>query len=76
MPKVDNYIDLNTTSKSDAITADAKKAIPTLLRGYLKLGAKISDAAIIDPVFNSVYVAIYVETKNMLQQNPKLLMHV
>jgi putative hemolysin len=76
VPKVDNYIDLNTINKSDAMTADAKKAIPTLLRGYLKLGAKISDAAIIDPVFNTVYVAIYVETKNMLQQNPKLLMHV
>jgi putative hemolysin len=75
-PKVDNYIDLNTISKFDAMTADAKKAIPTLLRGYLKLGAKISDAAIIDHVFNTVYVAIYVETKNMLQQNPKLLMHV
>lgn len=75
-PKVDNYVDLNAINRPDNVGESAKKAVPTLLRGYLKLGAKISDAAIIDPVFNTVYVAIYVETKNMLQQNPKLVMHV
>ncbi len=46
---------------------NAKKAIPTLLRGYLKLGAKISDAAIIDPHFNTVFVCIYVDAAEMLQ---------
>jgi putative hemolysin len=76
VPKGDNYIDLNTIGKADVMNDTAKKALPTLLRGYLKLGAKISDAAIIDPMFNTIYVAIYVETKNMLQQNPKLVMHV
>ena len=75
-PKVDDYVDLNAIYEANAMRADAQKSVPTLLRGYLKLGAKISDAAIIDPVFNTVYVAIYVETKNMLQKNPNLVMHV
>lgn len=39
--------------------------VPTLLRGYLKIGAKISDHAIIDPVFNTTFVAIYVDAKQM-----------
>jgi putative hemolysin len=76
VPKVDDYVDLNSICQPGAIREDAQKSVPTLLRGYLKLGAKISDAVIIDPAFNTVYVAIYVETKNMLQQNPNLVMHV
>lgn len=75
-PKVQNYIDLNAMYQPDAAWSEAQKSVPTLLRGYLKLGAKISDAAIIDHAFNTVYVSIYVETKNMLQQNPNLVMHV
>ncbi|MGH1484966.1 MAG: GNAT family N-acetyltransferase [Cellvibrionaceae bacterium] len=76
VPKVDDYIDLKEIYQPDADWADAQKSVPTLLRGYLKLGAKISDAAIIDSAFNTVYVSIYVETKNMLQKNPNLVMHV
>lgn len=76
LPKGAEYIDLNTLCSPDADWQEAQTSVPTLLRGYLKLGAKISDAAIIDPAFNTVYVAIYVETKNMLQKNPNLVMHV
>lgn len=43
--------------------------VPTLLRGYLKIGAKISDHAIIDPVFNTTFVAIYVDVEQMLKTN-------
>ncbi|MFT6791515.1 MAG: putative hemolysin, partial [Cellvibrionaceae bacterium] len=69
-----DYIDLNTLFEPNTSVQEPRKAIPTLLRGYLKLGAKISDAAIIDKVFNTTDIAIYVETKNMLQINPKLVM--
>ncbi len=51
----------------------AKKAVPTLLRGYLKLGAKISDAAIIDPHFNTVFVCIYVDAAEMLKDKHTLV---
>ena len=76
VPKISDYVDLKAIYQPNSEWAEAQKSIPTLLRGYLKLGAKISDAAIIDPAFNTVYVAIYVETKNMLQKNPNLVMHV
>jgi putative hemolysin len=79
-PKVDDYIDLtelyDTSEKSSANWEEAQKSIPTLLRGYLKLGAKISDAAIVDFSFNTVYVSIYVETQSMLKTNPNLVTHV
>lgn len=75
-PKVADYVDLVELYEPSARWEDAQKSIPTLLRGYLKLGAKISDAAIIDPAFNTVYVAIYVETQHMLKTNPNLVTHV
>ena len=39
--------------------------VPTMLRGYLKIGARVSDHAIIDPVFNTTFVAIYVDAREM-----------
>lgn len=75
-PKVDDYIDLTELKQPDTLWDEAQKSIPTLLRGYLKLGARISDAAIIDHAFNTVYVAIYVETSHMLKVNPNLVTHV
>lgn len=51
----------------------AKQAVPTLLRGYLKIGAKITDKAIIDPEFNTVFVGIYVDARDMVVQNHTLV---
>lgn len=48
-------------------------AVPTMLRGYLKIGARISDHAIIDPVFNTTFVAIYVDAKQMFATNHLLV---
>ena len=47
--------------------------VPTMLRGYLKIGAKISDHAIIDPSFNTTFVAIYVDAKQMFKTNHALV---
>ena len=47
--------------------------VPTLLRGYLKIGARISEHAIIDPVFNTTFVAIYVDTGEMFRSNHVLV---
>ena len=47
--------------------------VPTLLRGYLKIGARISDHAIIDPIFNTTFVAIYVDTQQMFNTNHVLV---
>ena len=48
-------------------------AIPTMLRGYLKIGARISEHAIIDPIFNTTFVAIYVDAQQMFASNHTLV---
>jgi len=52
---------------------DATRQIPPLLRGYLKLGARASDAAIVDPVFKTTFVAIYVDSAAMLSEDTVLV---
>lgn len=52
---------------------DSRGEVPTLLRGYLKIGAKISDHAVIDPVFNTTFVAIYVDAKDMFTRDHALV---
>ncbi len=47
--------------------------VPTMLRGYLKIGARISEHAIVDPVFNTTFVAIYVDAKEMFGTNHVLV---
>ncbi len=47
--------------------------VPTMLRGYLKIGARISEHAIIDPMFNTTFVAIYVDAKQMFNTNHALV---
>lgn len=51
---------------------DAQQSIPTLMRGYLKVGAKISDRAVIDPVFNTVFVCIYADTAELAKSQQPL----
>lgn len=75
MPKVENHACLEEVSlgEDEVDWEVAKSAVPTLLRGYLKLGARISNCAIIDPVFNSVFVCIYVDAADMLRDNHTLV---
>ncbi len=41
-----------------------ERQLPTLVRGYLKMGGKISDHYYVDPVFNTIFVFLYVEFDN------------
>jgi len=52
---------------------ECRNKIPTLLRGYLKVGARISEHAIVDPVFNTTFVAVYVDVNEMLTANHLLV---
>jgi len=70
---VTNHVKLADMLAREIDFDDATKGIPTLLRGYLKLGAKISDTAIIDPVFNTTFICIYVDAKSMLSENTTLV---
>lgn len=72
MPKpiIDSHIkiqdiEFDENSEENKELFGKRLKVPTLLRGYLKLGAKVSDAAIIDPEFNTTFLCIYVDTKEM-----------
>ncbi len=70
---VTNHVKIADISSHRTDFDNATKGIPTLLRGYLKLGAKTSDTAIIDPVFNTTFICIYVDAKSMLSENTTLV---
>lgn len=72
IPVID-HVKLADIATKEVDFDDATKGIPTLLRGYLKLGAKTSDTAIIDPVFNTTFICIYVDAKSMLSENTSLV---
>jgi len=74
MPKpiVDNYVPIQDF-KNDVGKGKDRGKVPTMLRGYLKIGARISEDAIIDPVFNTTFVAIYVDAKQMFGSNHALV---
>ncbi len=70
-----NAVNIQSFLRQDAVWHDAKRSVPTLLRGYLKMGARITDTAIIDPVFNTVFVGIYVDARDIIMQNNGLSHH-
>ncbi len=71
-PIVDNHVTIKSLLRDNVDWNEAKQSVPTLLRGYLKVGAKISDCAIIDPVFNTTFVCIYVDAEHMILNNHRL----
>lgn len=72
-PRVESHVNLDRFASAEAGFEDATRKLPALLRGYLKLGARISDTAIIDPVFNTTFVCLYVESSKMLEHNTPLV---
>ena len=62
--KIDDIVFNKNNEKNNDLFGERLK-VPTMLRGYLKLGAKVSDAAIIDPNFNTTFLCIYVDAAEM-----------
>lgn len=72
-PVVANHVALSDFADAAPTFADATRELPTLLRGYLKLGAYVSDTAVVDPVFNTTFVGLYVDAREMRQGNTPLV---
>lgn len=68
----ENAVPITNIYRPQSEWKQAQQSIPTLMRGYLKVGAKISDRAIIDPVFNTVFVCIYANTKDLANSQQPL----
>lgn len=74
MPRpVIEHVRLRDVVRDSVEFDDATRLVPPLLRGYLKLGAKASDTAIVDPVFQTTFVAIYVDAAAMLTEGTVLV---
>lgn len=71
-PIVDQSVDI-ASFKVESKLGKGRGKVPTMLRGYLKIGACISDHAIIDPMFNTTFVAIYVDAAQMFNTNHALV---
>lgn len=54
----DRYVDMNMMPKEEINERQALKALPPLIKGYLRLGAYIGDGAVIDHQFNTIDVLI------------------
>lgn len=65
-PVVDNHCELADFSACASASGSPLRRLPTLLRGYIKLGAKVSRTAIVDPVFNTTFVCVYADTNALI----------
>ncbi|MEO1693723.1 MAG: GNAT family N-acyltransferase [Pseudomonadota bacterium] len=59
----DQYVDMNLMPRADINPKRALKALPPLIKGYLRVGAYVGDGAVIDPQFGTtdVFVVLPVE---------------
>jgi len=55
---LDRYVEMNRMAKGGIDAKDALRALPPLIKGYLRLGAYIGDGAVIDYEFGTTDVLI------------------
>lgn len=56
------YVDMNIIPKDEINEREALRAIPPLIKGYLRLNGKVGDGAVVDAAYNTTDVSIVVET--------------
>lgn len=61
----DRYHDMNLMAKEDIDTKEALRALPPLLKGYVRAGALIGDGAVVDEQFHTTDVFIYFPVERM-----------
>jgi len=54
----DRYVEMNRLPKDDINSKEALRALPPLVKGYLRLGAYIGDGAVVDHQFGTTDVLI------------------
>ena len=59
------YVDMNLMAKDEIDTKRALKALPPLIKGYLRLGATFGDGAVIDRQFGTTDVLVILEVANI-----------
>lgn len=59
------YVDMNLMPKDEIDTKRALKALPPLVKGYLRLGATFGDGAVIDRQFGTTDVLVILEVADI-----------
>lgn len=62
------YVDMCMRAPDEIDPKRAWSALPPLLKGYLRLGAKIGDGAVIDEQFNTTDVCVILQTARLTQR--------
>jgi putative hemolysin len=68
----ERYIEMETGTESITDSKTALKALPPLIKGYLRLGCYIGEGAVIDRQFNTTDVLIILPVSNI---NPRYFAH-
>jgi putative hemolysin len=61
----DLYVDMNRLAKDEIDIKEALRALPPLIKGYLRAGCKIGEGAVIDRQFGTTDVLIYLPLAKM-----------
>ena len=64
----DGFIAMNIIQKSAINKLNALKQMPSLLKSYLRLGAKVGEGAFIDKELNTIDILIIVDVLNMTKK--------
>ena len=68
-----NDIQLKYCQKKDLNVYQIFKSLPPLLKGYLRLGARVSDGAFVDKQFNTIDICIVLKSASLKQRYINLL---
>jgi putative hemolysin len=66
------YVEMKSDAENFTDAKAALKALPPLIKGYLRLGCYIGDGAVIDRQFNTTDVLIILPVSNI---NPRYFAH-
>ncbi len=61
----DKYVSMNLMKKNALDIKAIQRELPPLLKGYLRVGGYVGEGAVIDHRFNTIDVAIVVETEHL-----------
>lgn len=68
----DRYVSMNILPKDSFPQMEGQKAVPPLIKGYVRTGAYIGDGAVVDHQFDTTDVFIYFPVSRV---NPRFLAH-
>ncbi|MGB0507015.1 MAG: GNAT family N-acetyltransferase [Pikeienuella sp.] len=69
--QAEHYVAMNSVPEDQVDRAAALRAIPPLIKGYLRLGGCVGDGAFVDHEFNTVDVCLLMDTARMVDRYKK-----